>query len=266
MSGAALALIAAFAAPPRPAVIPLVNAHAHNDYWHARPLFDALDNGFCSVEADVLLVGGELRVGHDKYEAQPGRTLEKLYLAPLRRRVKANGGKVYRGGPDFYLLIDVKTEAKTTYQAIDKALARYADILSVTRDGRFERKAVTALITGNCARAAIQAQKVRYAAIEGGPADLDSNPPVQLIPSVGADWAAHFRWDGEGPMPAAERNRLRAMVHKAHLQKRRVRFWATPETRAMWRELRAAGVDLINTDELAKLRRYLRKERWTSRE
>ena len=34
---------------------PLGQAHAHNDYYHKRPLLDALSHGFCSVEADVFL-------------------------------------------------------------------------------------------------------------------------------------------------------------------------------------------------------------------
>lgn len=44
--------------------MPLVHAHAHDDYEHKRPLFDALDRGFCSVEADVHLVDGQLLVAH----------------------------------------------------------------------------------------------------------------------------------------------------------------------------------------------------------
>src|SRR5512135_1483640 len=51
-----------FASPAQPT--PLVHAHAHNDYQHERPLLDALDRGFCSVEADVHLVNGELLVAH----------------------------------------------------------------------------------------------------------------------------------------------------------------------------------------------------------
>src|SRR5262245_45294116 len=72
-------------------VVPLPQAHAHNDYEHKRPLLDALDNGFCSVEADIFLVNGELLVGHTSKDLRPERTLEKLYLDPLRQRVKANG-------------------------------------------------------------------------------------------------------------------------------------------------------------------------------
>src|SRR5437763_16102083 len=97
-----------------PAVVPLKNAHAHNDYEHPHPLLDALDHGFCSVEADVYLVADELQVGHTRRDLRPGRNLEKLYLAPLRERVRANGDRVYPGGPTVYLLIDVKTDARPT--------------------------------------------------------------------------------------------------------------------------------------------------------
>jgi hypothetical protein len=50
------AALVALAGPAEP--VPLTRAHAHNDYLHARPLFDALDHGFCSVEADVWGVNG----------------------------------------------------------------------------------------------------------------------------------------------------------------------------------------------------------------
>src|SRR5207302_8698740 len=113
-----LAIIAfgARSAPPTPA--PLLHAHAHNDYEHKRPLFDALEHGFCSVEADIYLVDGQLLVAHMRSQVKPERTLEKLYLDPLRERVKQNGGRVYAGGPEVTLLIDIKTDWKTTYTAL----------------------------------------------------------------------------------------------------------------------------------------------------
>src|SRR3954464_15559693 len=74
---------------------PLPHAHAHNDYEHTRPLVDALSHGFCSVEADVFLINGQLLVGHTQLDLRPERTLEKLYLEPLRARVRANGGRIY---------------------------------------------------------------------------------------------------------------------------------------------------------------------------
>jgi Glycerophosphoryl diester phosphodiesterase family len=242
--------------PPK-AVTPLTNAHAHNDYEHTRPLFDALDQGFCSVEADVFLVKDTLLVGHTALSLKPERTLEKLYLDPLRARIKPNGGRVYKDGPPVWLLVDVKTEAKATYQLLDKVLANYSDIISVVKDGKFEQKAVTVVVSGNRAKADITAQKVRYAGIDGRPADLDSKDPAHLIPWISESWTTLFKWRGEGPMPENERTKLKDLVGKAHQSGRLVRFWSTPESVAFWRELRAAGVDLINTDQLAKLQAFL---------
>src|SRR5262245_19946282 len=104
------------------AVKPLPQAHAHNDYEHTRPLLDTLDHGFCSVEADIWVTPKGLLVAHDRKDLKPDRTLEKLYLDPLSERVKVNGGRVYRDGPPFYLLIDVKTDADSTYEALDNVL------------------------------------------------------------------------------------------------------------------------------------------------
>ena len=89
---------------------PLARAHAHNDYYHERPLLDALASGFCSVEADVFLKDDTLLVGHSRFELKKERTLESLYLAPLAKRVKANGGSVYKTKAPFHLMIDFKTD------------------------------------------------------------------------------------------------------------------------------------------------------------
>src|SRR4051794_7241519 len=104
---AAAALAISYVVPSYggPEVKPLLNAHAHNDYAHPRPLFDALDQGFTSVEADVFPVDGELLVGHNRRDLKPDRTLETLYLAPLADRVEKNSGHVFPQATRFFLLI-----------------------------------------------------------------------------------------------------------------------------------------------------------------
>jgi glycerophosphoryl diester phosphodiesterase len=239
-------------------VKPLPKAHAHNDYEHARPLFDVLDHGFCSVEADIWLTPDGLLVGHDRQDLKPERTLQKLYLDPLRERVKANGGHdVYLNGPPFHLLIDVKTAADETYAALDKVLAEYTEILTTITDGKTEQKAVTAILSGNRAMAAAAKQRVRYVGIDGRPENLDSNEPDNLVPWISANWNLLFGWKGDGPMPADEKQKLADLVGRAHGQGRRVRLWSTPEKETVWAELSAAGVDYINTDRLAELQAFL---------
>jgi hypothetical protein len=255
-----LALLLILAAPPVP-VIPLPHAHAHNDYAHRRPLFDALEHGFCSVEADIFLVSDRLLVGHTWLDTLSGRTLEKLYLQPLWQRARDRKGRIQDGNAPFFLLIEIKTDAKKTYQELHLLLSKYSAILSTMRHGKFERKAVTVVITGNCPRDYIRAQKVRYAGIDGNLRDLDSDAPTHLIPHISASWSSQFRWRGTGKMPKAERDKLRTIVRKAHKRKRLVRFWGTPERPEVWRELRAAGVDLVNTDRLDDLRAFLLEEK-----
>jgi hypothetical protein len=254
-----LILLATAAEPDKP-IAPLKQAHAHNDYEHKRPLLDALEQGFCSVEADIWLSKEELLVAHTPLDLKSGRTLQKLYLDPLRDRVKMNAGAVYKDGPPFYLLIDVKTDATKTYAELSKVLEGYADILTVTRDGKTARKAVTVVISGNCDRDAITRQAVRFAAIDGRPADLSGDAPAELIPWVSASWTSLFKWDGTGTMPDEERTRLKEFVANAHKKNRMVRFWATPERLELWKELLAADVDLINTDKLTELREFILKE------
>jgi len=248
--------------PPKTQPMLLTRAHAHNDYEHPRPLLDALDCGFCSVEADIWLTKEQqLLVAHTPLKLNTECTLEKLYLDPLRERVQTNGGKVYKDGPAFYLMIDIKTDAKETYAALAKVLEKYANILNVTRDGKTETKAVTVIISGNRDIKTITDQKVRYAAIDGRPIDLDGNTPASLIPWISQSWGILFKWDGTGEMPAEERKKLRDFVAKAHKQGRKVRFWATPEKVEVWKELLAADVDFLNTDKLAELQKFLSEKR-----
>ncbi len=236
---------------------PLPQAHAHNDYRHPRPLLDALDRGFCSVEADVYLVDGELLVGHDRDELRKGRTLQSLYLDPLQQRVEANGGRVYPDGPTITLLVDIKTDGNDVYAAMRKVLESYDEMLSGLKDGKGEQGAVQIVISGDRPKEAIAADTTRRVSIDGRLEDLESDLPSHLMPLISDRWTAHFQWLGDGEIPAAERERLRSIVARAHADGRRVRFWATPENRDLWQELVAAGVDHINTDQLDELKSFL---------
>lgn len=240
-------------------------AHAHNDYEHDRPLFDALDSGFKSVEADVYLVDGELLVAHDPQDVDPNRTLRSLYLDPLRQRVKENRGSVYRGDPDYFtLLVDIKSEAEPTYRELDRQLREYRRMM--TRFGPHSVKdgAVTAVVSGNRPREVMQGQRVRYAGYDGRLGDLGVTTDQKFMPLISDNWMNNFVWQGVGPMPEAEREKLRNIVETAHSHGQRVRFYATPDRpelpearEAVWRELQAAGVDYINTDYLETLEAFL---------
>ncbi len=62
-------------------------------------------------------------------------------------------------------------------------------------------------------------------------------------------------------MSAEDQAKLRRVIEQAHAKGRRVRFWAAPDNAEMWGILQAAGVDLINTDNLTGLSQFLRNKK-----
>jgi hypothetical protein len=238
-------------------------AHAHNDYEHDRPLFDALEQGFTSVEADVWLVDGELLVAHDLEDVQPGVTLESLYLDPLSDLVRGQGRSVYPGWDgSFQLLIDIKSDGESTYAAIEKNLAEHRSIMTRYTHGQTKAAPVMAVVSGNRPLETMQNLNSRFAFYDGRSADLASGTSADLMPLVSDNWNKLFTWQGVGPMPEIERVKLREYVELAHAQGYRVRFWATLDEpgaarEAIWTQLHAAGVDHINTDDLAALAEFL---------
>lgn len=242
---------------------PLARAHAHNDYLHPRPLLDALDHGFTSVEADVWIVNGALLVAHDQRDVMPERTLRALYLEPLRRIVHERAGRVLPGYPgSLLLLVDIKSDAVATYRALHEQLRGYEAILTVARGSEVRTGPVSVVISGNRPRELMQREAIRYAGYDGRLADLGSATAAAFMPLISDNWMLHFRWMGDGPMPDDERMKLRGIVERAHRQGQRVRFWATPDAPgrardAVWTEVLRAGVDYINTDDLGGLRQFL---------
>ncbi len=249
---------ALFAAQP-PA--PKIQAHSHNDYLQKNPLLDALDQGFCSVEADVFLVDGQLLVGHDKSQLRSERTLQSLYLNPLHDRIRKNGGAVYPKGPPFHLLIDIKQDAERVYETLDAILKNYRAILTRFEDDTTLTNALTITLSGDRPKSQMLAQPVRWAAFDGRIADLEGNLSPHFMALVSDSWFNHFQWRGLGEFPKAERDKLRALAAKAHDQGRRLRFWGSPDNAQAWREFQEAGVDLINTDHLRDLADFLAQKR-----
>jgi len=245
--------------------IPLIHAHAHNDYMHTRPLYDALKHGFTSIEADIHLVDGKLLVAHDKDKTQPDRTLQSLYLEPLKKLIRQHNGHVYPGWPQVTLLIDIKSDADSTYRVLRDVLKTYREILTVFTPEKRIDGPVMVIISGNRPIECIKHEKICYAGLDGRLSDLNSSYPVTLMPLISDKWTDNFKWTGMSAMPDSERHKLSTIVQKAHQKGQKVRFWGTPDNSAqpryrVWETFLKAKVDLINTDDLQALEDFLLKQ------
>lgn len=239
--------------------VPLQHSFAHNDYFHPRPLLDALDNGFTYIEADIFLLDGELIVAHFNPFFRGRKTLEALYLKPLAKRIAKNNGQVFEGyNTPIVLMIDIKTDAENTYERLKLLLKKYSAILSGYQNGAVTNGAVTIVLSGHKPYKGLKSEEDRLAFIDE---DLQHTGRDTMTANVyklsSCKYSKILKWDGQGEFPDAEKERLRAYVRMAHRFGKKVRLWASPEKAVVWEQLLNCGVDLINTDKLSELKNFL---------
>lgn len=234
---------------------PLEQGHSHNDYWRPHPLFDALQLGFKSVEADVFLVDSTLQVGHERAALRPDKTLQSLYLDPLRQL----SGRYYTQPAELWLYIDFKNDGPATYAQLQRVLSRYRALLSTPQQP--QPGGVRVILTGGYPRQQVLADPNRLVFLDGQLTDLQPDLAA-AIPAVNGDWKKTFRWDGVGKLPATEAARLRQLNDQAVRTGQKVRFWDLPaasaaQRQAVWRELLRYPALLVGADELKELKQVI---------
>jgi len=188
-------------------------AYAHNDYENPRPLADALRLGYRGVEADIFLVEGELRVAHNRKHTKAGRTLQALYLDPLRE-VVARCGRVCTDSRPFLLNIEIKESSQAAYDTLCAVLGRYPEVLSSIDHGVNRPGAVETILVGwHPPLAEMEREPVRFASVQlrvQAPRIVaDSSAVIRM---VSLDYGKKVAWSGRARMPARGRAWLAALV------------------------------------------------------
>jgi alkaline phosphatase len=220
---------------------PLQKAHAHNDYEHERPFFEAFQLGFGSIEADVYAVNGELLVGHERSQLTLNRNLKDLYIDPIIRVLKAN-----KEGNFHQLLIDSKTSSDSTLPLIIAALKPHAEII--------QQKGLRIVISGNRPKPSQYIESPAWITFDGR---SDERFPTNKVVLESESMIKFGFWNGQGPIPAVLKEKLKNYVDQVHANGRKVRLWATPDSLLGYQALLDVGVDYIGTDKLRLLADYL---------
>ena len=233
---------------------PPLAAYAHNDYLNPRPLQDALALGYQGVEADYVYVRGRLLVAHGSQEARMSRTLEALYLAPLRDRVR-RCGSVQAPGQPFLLNIEAKEKSEDGYRALRALLRSYSDLLGT----RAQPGPVQVVLVGWHPPLAFAADsglpvKVQARLNRSGLKLPDGDPA--LVGMVSLDYGKTMRWRGSGELSREDRRTL-DQIHQVRrrLPGRIVRAYDVPPDSAVYRMLWKSGVDLIGIKNLRETAR-----------
>lgn len=237
---------------------PLAHGHAHNDYVHKRPLTEALENGFTSIEIDVFLHKGELKVAHVGIGLDKKKNIEELYLEPISKIIAQNGGNVYKGyNTPVIFMVDFKTDGMATYTKLKEVLSRYQNIITLYhKDSVIHQRAINILISGGSPISELLKEDSAHATIDADLRSMSNAVNAKVITRYSSGWQSYFRWTGNGEMPTGQKQRLDSLITHGHGMGKNIRFYHIPDNPNVWRTLLNAGVDWINTDKLARFRRF----------
>lgn len=241
-----------------------LHAYAHNDYENSEPFTLAAALGYRGVEADVFLVDGILRLGHDRSAARRGRPFEQVYLEPLRD-VATRCGPLTPDGRGFFLAVEIKETSLGTFDSLIAVLHRYPDLFRPPPRDSLRPPSVEVVLVGwhpplaewgNGAATYARAQHlVSKSDMESeGTLPVDTTGMVRLVSlDYGKTMGRWFTSESE-----RQRWLTTALAIKAQAPGRLLRVFNVPRDETVYRRLFAAGVDLIGTKTLRQSEPFLK--------
>lgn len=223
--------------------------HSHNDYLQTVPFWDAFSAGCASIEVDVILQDGKLMAAHEKESILPTRTISSLYFEPIRHAV--NLGMIQEF--NFHLLVDFKTEAYSTMDALVESAKPFEDFLY----SKSNPKGLKLVISGSRPKPDDYLNYPEWAFFDCQSLQLTQDLPWEKIGMVSLSFSRFSVWNGKGRMVQAELEKLKAFIDLVHSFDRPVRFWASPDSKSAWKAFHDLGVDYINTDQPYEAQKYL---------
>ena len=220
--------------------------HSHNDYVQNVPFWKAYAAGASSIEADIFLVNDSLFVAHTLEEIDTERTLERLYLDPLKQALILG----LESQDQLQLLIDIKSEPYATLDALISTLNNYPKIL--------QDNSISIVISGNRPKPQDYSNYPDYIFFDHQSLNAIANTAIlKKIALISLSFQNVSDWNGKGRLTAGDFEKVSRTIEKAHVLGKPFRFWATPDSKTAWKAFTDMGVDFINTDMPFDCARYL---------
>lgn len=226
------------------------NAHSHNDYEQLNPFYEAWQNGFGSIEADIFLHDGKLLVAHEVRELNINRSLDSLYLKPLQAAIEKNKGYPYADkNKQLQLMIDIKSDSVATLNKLIEVLNNYPAVIHCN--------AIKIIISGKRPTPENFGDYPSYIYFDGVVSKNYSAKALSKIVMLSDNFKNYSLWNGSDTLSEKDRLRLSDAVEKAHALKKKIRFWNAPDNTNSWQTFMNLQVDYINTDRIKELAIFL---------
>lgn len=225
-----------------------IKMHAHNDYEHKVPFWQALASGFESIEVDVFLADGQLFVAHEKASILPHRTIESLYFKPIEQALDLK----LLDTTQLQLVIDIKSEPYETLNEIISVFQNHPKLVEASKNGN-----LVLVISGNRPLPSEFIKYPDFIQFDFQSLDHPGNAALAKIAMVSLSFRSVSSWNGKGRLVDEDFVKIKSSIDKAHALNKPFRFWSTPDSKTAWKNFSSLGVDYINTDLLEEASDYL---------
>jgi len=220
---------------------PVQYAHAHNDYQHQRPFYEASSLGFGSIEADIWLnKNQQLVVAHDKKSVVSAPLFRMLYLIPIQKEL------IKKKARPLSLLIDLKEDYTKLLPVLIKELSTVQMLCK--RPGN--NNSLTIILTGKVPPPAEYQSYPDFIFFDNNLSYEHNASQWQRVALVSLKFSAYSDWKNTGLITNDEKNLVIPLINFVHQHEKKIRFWDAPDDVAGWRQLIDLHVDVIGTDKL----------------
>ncbi|KAK9817796.1 hypothetical protein WJX72_002302 [[Myrmecia] bisecta] len=268
--------------------VPLPLAFGVKDHDRARPLFDALENGFCAIYMDFIITDdGKLMVGANETQAATiNKSLQDLYLSPLGAIVAKNKGHVYKGAKylgscrsvalylDAHAIANSKLNTTQVFDAIHAGVEAVNKANNGTLFTRFTNDGitegpVTAYLSGTRPPPEyVAALPMRLLGLNGNQTTVSDNkfnntvyPLISLTILGSTSSLLNDAAPSITELSAVQTASVTSTVQKARSQGRKVRLThLTPDAEATWKVLIGLKPDFVSTTKYEDMRKLILAE------
>lgn len=246
--------LATVATQAQPHQYTAANAHSHNNYVQPIIFWDAYEQQYGSIEADVFLAadGSNLWVAHKASDLDIKKmSLDSLYLQPLVSCIKKNNGFIYADhARRLQLMVDIKTDAVPALQQLMTMIRKYPELV--------DNPSLQFVISGNRPNPSQFTSYPSFIWFDGEVDSTYTDASLARIAMISAPLSKYTEWKGDGSIPKKDRKIVQRIIKKSHAVKKPIRFWGAPDQTNAWGALVKLKVDFINTDHVDELVTFLR--------
>jgi hypothetical protein len=245
--------------------------HSHNDYLQKRPLYEAIELGYGSIEIDICLTDKkkELKVAHIPWFLAGKQEVDELYFAPIAKMIDEKDPRFnYSKEFPLNLLIDFKKNADSTYKYLKVVFIKYAKYITQYKNGEVIYKAPLVInLTGRQPWKALMQDSITYCLMDGpiwltdssiqhrGFKDIDTTR-LKYMGRVANDWQSlmafkkNFKEEDEF-YKSVQRN-----LDQYHEHGLTTRFHGVPNNEKAWGIIYKCGAHWFNVDKLKRFKDF----------